>query len=641
VFAISSTAAKAPRSPLPFANKASQPLPALRGTEAVERLKEEGLYSSLAEAVEAADPLIVQQAKLTANDGVDGDAFGGSVAISGNTAVIGASHTSLNATGQGSVHVFVRSGRSWTRQARLTAPGAAASDHLGASVAISGDMLVAGAPDDDIETNVDQGSAHVFVRSGATWSHLQRLLVNENAADYHFGAAVAIDAGTIVIGAPGADGYKGAVYVFALGGGMWSERQKLAATDGAYSDHFGAAVAIDADTIVAGAPNQDIGPNADQGAAYVFARGGGSWSQQQKLTAPDGAASANFGVSVAIDGATVVVGAPYYRESASDNQGAAHVFARNGADWLHQARLTATDGAGNDAFGCSVAIDAGTVVIGAEGADRFRGAAYVFARGGANWSRRQRLAAEGGASGEFFGKSVAISGDTMTVGTPRLFGANNHLGAAYAFVISGDLAERQGFTIGANRAALLENSVAISGDIAVVGASLGSLGVSASQGSAYVFTRRDGDWSAQQILTAPDGMVCDFFGASVAISGDTIVVGAPGADVGVNIDQGAAYVFTRNGESWGTPRKLTAGDGSPFDCFGWSAAIYADTVVIGAQGSGSGQGLAYVFARTGAEWIQRQRLTASDSRESNGFGQSVAIDIDTLVIGAIGEDSHR
>ncbi|HEY6402223.1 MAG TPA: FG-GAP repeat protein, partial [Blastocatellia bacterium] len=239
-FALSSSAAKAILQPRASANTALQPLPTLRGTEAVERLKEEGLYSSLAEAVAAADPLIVQQAKLTANDGVDGDAFGGSVAISGDTAVIGASNASLNAPAQGSVHVFVRSGRSWTRQARLTAPGAAASDHFGASVAISGDTLVAGAPDDDIDTNMEQGSAHVFGRSGGTWIHLQRITLNDGGANYRFGASVAIDADTVVIGTPGVEGNKGLVYVFALDGGIWIERQKLAAPDGAASDRFGA-----------------------------------------------------------------------------------------------------------------------------------------------------------------------------------------------------------------------------------------------------------------------------------------------------------------------------------------------------------------------------------------------------------------
>jgi hypothetical protein len=208
-------------------------------------------------------------------------------------------------------------------------------------------------------------------------------------------------------------------------------------------------------------------------------------------------------------------------------------------------------------------------------------------------------------------------------------------------VISGDLAERQKFTIGTRSAFLLGDSVAISGEMAVVGANITTTDGNSVHGSVFVLARSDSSWRVQEILAAPDGMAYDDFGASVAISGNTIVVGAPGTRVGVGLNHGAAYVFTRNYGSWGTPRKLTADGGRTMDFFGWSVAIYGDTVVIGAYGAGSGQGLAYVFARSGADWIQRQRLTASNGAYSNGFGESVAIDADTLVIGASREDSNR
>jgi hypothetical protein len=638
-FALSSTAAKAGRRPPASTNKVSQPLPSLRGAEAVERLKEEGLYNSLAEAVAATDPLIVQQAKLTANDGAAGAAFGTAVAISGDTAVIGAPHASVAAADQGSVDVFVRSGRSWTRQARLTAVGGAASGHFGASVAVSGDLLVAGAPDENINANMGQGSAYVFARSGATWSQQQRLTDDDGAANYHIGASVAISTDTIMIGATGVDGYKGSVYIFALAGGIWSRQKNIAAPDGAARDNFGASVAIGADTIVVGAPNHNIGSNTNQGSAYVFALSGGDWSYQQTLTAPDGAARDNFGASVAIGADTIVVGAPNHSEGANYSQGSAHVFTRSGATWTHQVELTVPDGASSDAFGISVAIDADMLVIGAPGAERFKGAAYVFARDGAKWYQRQRLAGDDNAPVEFFGQSVAISGDTMLAGTPGAdLGSNYDQGSAYAFVISGDFTQRQTLMAGLGRMDFFAYSVAISGDTAALGARNDAVG-GIYPGSVYIFTRGDGGWSLQQKLLAPDGASGDNFGQSVAIYGNTLVVGAPNHKVGQNVAQGSAYVFTRDGMSLGPPQELTASDGAAQNNFGSSVGIYADTLVIGAPDQGGPQSSAYVFARSGADWIQRQRLTAWDGATDNDFGVSAAIYADTIVVGATGFSS--
>ncbi|HEY6402204.1 MAG TPA: putative Ig domain-containing protein, partial [Blastocatellia bacterium] len=404
------------------------------------------------------------------------------------------------------------------------------------------------------------------------------------------------------------------------------------APDGAASDRFGASVAIDADTIVTGAPYHDVGPNTDQGATYVFARSGENWNQRQKLTAQNGAANANFGASVAIDADTIVAGAPNHSESAGNNRGAAYVFAFEDAYWTQKAKLTAPDGAMFDAFGASVAIDAGTAVIGAWGADRGSGAAHVFARSGAKWSRLQRLVADDGAPSVFFGKSVAISGNTMMIGTPRISGGlhQSGLGAAYALVISGNLAQRQKFQIDAANIDPFAHSVAVSGDMAVVGMRRDTVGANTNQGSVYVFARGDGDWIMQQRLTAPDGGVGDFFGHSVAISANTLVVGAPYH----NATRGAVYVFTRDGASWGPPLKLTANDGMVWSQFGRSLAIDADTLVIGSPGAERVQGSTYVFARSGVDWIQRQKLTASDGATSDEFGRSAAIDADMIALGA-------
>ncbi|MBI4318624.1 MAG: FG-GAP repeat protein, partial [Chloroflexi bacterium] len=317
-----------------------------------------------------------------------------------------------------------------------------------------------------------------------------------------------------------------AIYPLVVDPLVTSQANKLTASDAAANDEFGISVAIDVDTIVVGA----YGNASYKGAAYVFARNQGgpdNWGQAKKLTASDGAANDWFGISVAIDVDTIVVGA--LRNSSL--QGAAYVFARNqgGADnWGQAKKLTASDGAINDSFGVSVAIDRDTIVVGAFGKSIGLGAAYVFARnqgGPDNWGQAKKLTASDGAAIDRFGVSVAIDVDTIVVGAHTK---------------------------------------------------------SSAQGAAYVFARNQGgadNWGQAKELTASDGAPGDQFGISVAIDVDTIVVGANG-----NSGQGAAYVFARNqggADNWGQAKKLTASDGAAGNTFGVSVAIDRDTIVVG------------------------------------------------------------
>ena len=197
------------------------------------------------------------------------------------------------------------------------------------------------------------------------------------------------------------------------------ELQKVAASDGAASDLFGVSVAISGDTAVVGAYLDDVVGNAEQGSVYVFVRIGTNWTQQQKLTASDGLAGDNFGISVAVSGDTVVVGAHLDNVGANADQGSTYVFGRSGTVWLQQQKLVASDGAPNDDFGISVAIFGDTVVVGAPldnvGANADQGSAYVFVRSGTVWSQEQLVASDGAAN-DGLGYSVAISGNTVVVG---------------------------------------------------------------------------------------------------------------------------------------------------------------------------------------------------------------------------------
>jgi len=361
----------------------------------------------------------------------------------------------------------------------------------------------------------------------------------------------------------------------------WQET-KLTASDAAAGDVFGRGVAISNDTIVVGAAGFDDANGTDSGSIYVFTRTGTIWTEQANLTASDGAAKDLFGEGVAIAGNTIVVGS-YGDDDKGEHSGSAYVFTRMGTTWTKQAKLTASDGAAEDMFGRRVAISNDTIVVGGahwddnDNCDR-SGSAYVFTGSGTNWTEQAKLTASDGAVEDYFGGSVAIAEDTIVVGAD----GDNDKG---------------------------EHS-----------------------GSAYVFTRTGTTWTEQAKLTASDGAAEDLFGRFVAISNDTIVVGAHWDDNDNGDRSGSAYVFTHTGTTWTEQAKLTASDGEEGDRFGGSVAIAGDTIVVGAYWA---SGSLYIFTRTGTTWTQQDKLMASDGAVGDYFGISLAFADDTIVVGAV------
>lgn len=320
---------------------------------------------------------------------------------------------------------------------------------------------------------------------------------------------------------------------------MWTQQGILLSADGAESDAFGTAVAIDGDTAILGAPQKTVGMNGHQGQAYVFVRSGTAWSQQAVLLDwGTGTALEEFGHSVALSGDTAVIGAPGKDVGTFSRQGQAHVFVRSGTSWSQQAVLVdLTDGKDMDRFGASVGISGDTVVIGANekrvGTAFGQGQAYVYVRSGTSWAKEAVLVDTAtGAVLDEFGHSVAISGDTIVIGASRkTVGTSRLQGQAYVYARTGTtwnpeavlvdkaLGESQDF-FGA--------SVAVSGDIAVIGAPLKGVKGRAWQGQAYVYVRSGTGWSQDAVLVdSAAGTAEDFFSTSVALSGKTILIGAP------------------------------------------------------------------------------------------------------------------
>ena len=401
--------------------------------------------------------VFTQQAKVLASDGAADDRFGDAIAIDADTAVVGAKLDDHAAADAGSAYVFFRTAGLWVQQGKLVASDPQSDDQFGTTVTVSGDKAVVGGPFND-DFGGSTGSAYVFVRSGETWSFSEKLLPNDPHSPAQFGYSVAIDGDLMAIGAR---------------------------------------------------RHQDLGNNA--GAAYVFAKGIETWTQQKKILASDGAADDRFGYSIDIDGDLVVVGAPL-DDDAGRSSGSAYVFERDlgGAnDWGQRAKLTAGDADADDEFGERVAISGGVIVVGADGTDGApdcvdqgcdSGSAYVFERnlGGADaWGQRAQLVATDPASGDNFGTSVGIDGNLIVVG-------------------------------------------ADDGDDAP-----GCVDEDCNSGTAYVFDRNLGGtdvWGQKAKLTASDGALGDSLGDAVAVDGLTLVIGA-GKNDDAGADSGSAYIF--------------------------------------------------------------------------------------------------
>ena len=265
------------------------------------------------------------EVKITASDGAADDLFGGSVAISGDYAVVGAHYDDDAGSDSGSAYIFKRDGTAWTEQTKITASDAAGG-YFGYSVAISGDYAVVGAYGDD-DAGYDSGSAYIFWYNGTAWTEQAKITASDGAAHDDFGTSVAISADYAVVGAwedDDAGSGSGSAYIFKRYGTEWTEQAKITASDSAAGDYFGRSVAISCDYAVVGACLDD-GAGLNSGSAYIFKRYGTEWTEQAKITASDSAAGDWFGKSVAISGDYAVVGA-YGDDDAGSGSGSAYIY---------------------------------------------------------------------------------------------------------------------------------------------------------------------------------------------------------------------------------------------------------------------------------------------------------------------------
>ena len=662
---------------------------------------------------------IIQGRKLTASDGLRGDEFGYSVAVDGNTAVVGAYKDDNNSGDSGSAYVFTRSSPTapWSWAAQLHASDGAGNDEFGISVAVHDDTIVVGAHQDD-DSGDDSGSAYVFARDSSMWSQKAKLTASDAATGDEFGISVAVHGDTIVVGAHQDDDdingdNSGSAYVFTkskeanaetvwgnapVSGDHRVETAKLIALDAAAGDEFGIAVAVDGDTAVIGARQDDT----RNGSAYVFTKVSGVWSQKAKLIASDGTAGDEFGSSVAVSGDTVVVGA-YLDDDNGDDSGSAYVFTKpttgdGWADWDDPnkvdkaeltAKLTASDAATGDEFGISVTIDGDAIAVGAyldddNGTDS--GSAYVFTRDSSGWSQKTKLTGPSRGKDDWLGYSVAVVGNTVIAGADKSNISGPDSGAVYLWVVPEwvdiddiddsevetlaysvtSLTNRVEYTLqvravdkvqgaGAGppsdpvRATPLKPKPAKpTGLFAVSGDSQVKLSWELPGGSSPINNYQLWQHAEHPMLTAPSPTAQDEFGYAVAIDGDTAVVGVPGEDHSSKVQNGSAFVFTRDSGKWTQKAELRPSTADENALFGNSVALQGDTIVVSAPREGgdtniggSGHGAVYVFTKPAGGWggiiNDTARLIAFGASTGDEFGfDAVAVNDaeDTIVVGA-------
>lgn len=381
--------------------------------------------------------------------------------------------------------------------------------------------------------------------------------------------------------------------------GDWDTGELLLVYDGDELDEFGKSVSVSGNYAVIGAlGNDENGSNS--GAAYIFYYNDTNWNQQAKLLASDGTDLDLFGKSVSISGNYVVIGATGNDDDGSGS-GSAYIFSRSDTTWKEQAKLTASDAATENSFGCSSSISGDYAVIGALGNDEngtHAGAAYIFHKSGEIWSQQAKLLASDGVAHDVFGKSVAIFGDYALIGAGKV----DDNGVCYIFKRTGTDWYQQAILVASDGASqdLFGYSVSVSNDYAVIGA-CGDDDNGSYSGSVYIFNRNDTIWTEQAKLTASDGTSDNYFGYSVSISGDYVTIGAYSDDDNGTCS-GSAYIFNRIDTTWNQQTKLLASDGEAFDRFGRSVSMSGNFVIIGADGNddiGSNHGSAYVFQNDG------------------------------------------
>lgn len=564
----------------------------------------------------------IETQKILALDGQAGDGFGGAVAASGSTLLVGARFEDEAGDDAGAAYVFEPLGGLWSQQAKLLAPDAGLGDELGAALALDGDTALVGAPLDNTVHGADNGSAYVFVRDDDAWIFQAKL--RQGATNDRFGSAVALDGDGALCGGDEV------AFLFRREGNAWSEEQLLRPRVGQGGlAGYGRSVALSGAVALVGAPAADN----ERGSVAIYKQqgDGAEWRQQGLIAVGDLGAHARFGEAVALSGQRVVVGAPGSDVAGAGSGTAAWSRIVPGAVCTQETAKLLPDPIGG-AFGASVAADQGTVVVGSpDVSPRYESSVFVYTRQSGGLALQAELVPDGPRSG--FGTRVSVQGDTL-VATYSEDDPFEPDAGVYVFTRTGSTWSQEA-RLPIDRD-LHGDPFAVVVDQDTIALALPlSDGAASASGAVEVFVRAGTTWTTQALLIASDASPDLGFGTSIALEGDVLLVGAH--TLKPFMKSGAAYAFRRNGTTWTEEAKLTD-PGGGFTRFGDAVAFSRSTGIVGAPHAENRRGVAWVYERSGTSWTLRSPLTPLDSESGDRFGSRLALDGERLLVAAPNDD---
>jgi hypothetical protein len=623
---------------------------------------------------------------LAATTPVSNSEFGRSIASSDDYAAISAPLEAVS----GAVYVYEHVAGTWSQVARLVPNDAASytsNGLFGGSIALSGSTLIVGARNFGDPAN-PPGKAYVFERQGGAWIEIAQLTPTSTFAPRGFGAAVALDGARAVVGAPNAANGSGACYVFEASAGAWTQTAELRASDaGTPNDHFGETVVLAGARLVVGAPD-DAPPqpfSSPAGSAYVFELQAASWVEMQVLRGTDPSAGQQFGAALALESTTLVVGAPwseYVLFGTKIAAGRAFVFEFGATGFAQTDVLYAPDVTTDERFGSSVALRGAELLVGVPD-DRAwsesAGSLLRFRRVGSRWILADKSSARQIANSDQLGTSVAFVGAECWAGAIRANAGVADCGAVLRFShdgqpCAGDPCVREKLLPIPTQGIQFGRQIELESDHALVSTGPGAqvfehdgarwlpralLPVAAGMslafaqdgaqfravlgkplfgtpfdGSVTVYTGKSAHWSLEATLVAPDpdlGLYTQSFGSAVDVDGTWLAIGSHADDEFGLENAGSVYMFELSGGTWNFHSKLHAADAQANNYFGLQVLLAGDELWVGSSSSGS-IGAAYRFHLAGSTWSQAQKLVPPDSAE--WFGSTFALDGDALAVGA-------
>lgn len=591
-----------------------------------------------------------EQARLVDPQGLGNDNFGHSVALEGDRAFVG-----KPTNGTGEVLVFRQESTSWTLEARLG--GKFAGDRFGHSVSVDGDLLAVGAQQADTPAGTAAGNVELFRGTGTAWLPEATLSASNGGAGEWFGSSIAVDGGTVLVGATYSYYGYGAAYAFQKPATQWVQAAHLVSPSSTLDGRAGSAVALKGDLAFIGAYGTSTYAGDFAGAVHHFVRSGGVWGGYQFLSSGDGNVYQEFGRSLDLDGDRLAVGMPDDATPYGPQCGTVYLFTRDGEDWLYEQTLNDSDPVRREVFGTAVHLQDDLLVVGTpldviyssnpSDITPYRyGSVSCYRREAAGWIREAKLRPLASQRDDSFGIAVSLDGPHLLVGAPRATtGSFVSTGAGHLFRREGTnwIEEARLVPPSPTASGSMGSQVILQGDRALLADSFyPNPAATHETGGIREFVKSGGTWSHVGVIVPTNRIGNALFGVSIAMDGDLLLAGSSAYQPGT---PEAAYLFRRTGTVWTQEAVLQSPDPDALTsrAFGTVVALDGSTAAVGAPGGGTGKGSIHIFRPSSGGWQRDQRITAPDSHMSEGYGvadvlgASLDLEADLLVAGATGD----